>query len=77
MEPGDFLMPDLSLADQHPEQLLEGDPRREHFIARATLEQIVTFIEEVKGHDRSASDLAKTDSLAHILREWQEERVGH
>ena len=51
MEPGDFLMPDLSLADQHPEQaFLEGDPRREHFIARATLEQIVTFIEEVKGH---------------------------
>ena len=51
MEPGDSLMPDLSLADQHPEQaFLEGDPRREHFIARATLEQIVTFIEEVKGH---------------------------
>ena len=51
MEPGDFLMPDLSLADQHPEQaFLEGDPRREHFIARTTLEQVVTFIEEVKGH---------------------------
>lgn len=51
MEPGDYLMPDLSLADQHPEQaFLEGDPRRDKYISRSTLDQIVSFINEVKGH---------------------------
>ena len=51
MEPGDYLMPDLSLADQHPnEAFLEGDPRRSQFIDRASLERIVLFIEEAKHH---------------------------
>ncbi len=51
MEPGDYLMPDLSLADQHPEQaFLEGDPRRNQYVNRGTLEQLIAFIQEVKSH---------------------------
>ena len=51
MEPGDYLMPDLSLADQHPsEAFLEGDPRQKHFIDRPTLERLIFFIQEAKRH---------------------------
>ena len=53
MEPGDYLMPDLCLSDQHPDlAFLEGDPRREHFVDRSTLERLVYFIQEARIHVR-------------------------
>lgn len=49
MEPTDYLMPDLTLSDQHPEQaFLEGDPRRESFLDYATLIRIVTLTKDVR-----------------------------
>ena len=51
MEPGDYLMPDLCISDQHPTQaFLEGDPRRDHFCDRETLERLVYFIQEARVH---------------------------
>lgn len=50
MEPGDYLMPDLCMTDQHPsEAFLVGDPRREQFTDRPTLERLVQFIQEARG----------------------------
>jgi len=47
MEPTDFLMPDLTLSDQHPEEaFLEGDPRRKTFLDYATLTRLITLIKE-------------------------------
>ena len=49
MEPTDFLMPDLTLADQHPEDaFLEGDPRRETFLDYPTLNRLIMLIKEAK-----------------------------
>ena len=47
MESTDFLMPDLTLADQHPQEaFLEGDPRREAFIDYATLKRLVSLMRD-------------------------------
>ena len=47
MEPTDFLMPDLTLADQHPkEAFLAGDPRRDSFLDYATLTRLVTLAKD-------------------------------
>ena len=47
MEPSDFLMPDLTLADQEPsEAFLEGDPRREHYLDYATLTRVIALIKD-------------------------------
>lgn len=51
MEAGDYLMPDLCIADQHPsEAFLEGDERREQYTDRPTLERILDFIREARTH---------------------------
>ena len=50
LEGGDFLLSDLSISDEHPERtLLPGDPRREDFVERVTLEQLVGFIKDSRG----------------------------
>lgn len=49
MEPTDFLMPDLTLADQDPsEAFLEGDPRREQFLDYSTLTRIIALIKDAQ-----------------------------
>lgn len=51
MEAGDYLMPDLCIADQHPsEAFLEGDDRRETYTDRPTLERLIHFIHEARIH---------------------------
>ena len=49
MEPTDFLMPDLTLSDQHPEEaFLEGDPRRKTFLDYATLTRLVSLAKDAR-----------------------------
>jgi|LauGreDrversion4_2_1035121.scaffolds.fasta_scaffold191702_1 hypothetical protein len=50
LEPGDFLLSDLSISDEDPARaLLPGDPRCGEYVERATLEQLVGFIHESRG----------------------------
>ena len=49
METGDFLMPDLTLSDQAPHlAFLEGDPRRDRFLSRKTLDRLFFFAGEAR-----------------------------